>query len=169
MKLTQLWRHLVPVLAMSTGAGALGQAPQPRQPGEQVVSADDGPRAGVTYEAIAGLNPVFRPDGVVTAGNCCPLNDGAAAVVIMSDTRAKELGIKNIRVNQSGCLDRCELGPNVLIQPEGIWYQIRTKADVDEILQKHIIDGGRVERLMLEPTDKLPKDVEARRTKTAAE
>jgi len=59
-----------------------------------VVSADDGPRAGVTYDAISQLQPVFRPDGVVTAGNCCPLNDGAAAVVIMSDTKAKELGLK---------------------------------------------------------------------------
>jgi acetyl-CoA C-acetyltransferase len=58
-----------------------------------VVSADDGPRAGVTYEAIADLKPVFREDGVVTAGNCCPLNDGAAAVVIMSDTKAAELGL----------------------------------------------------------------------------
>ncbi len=58
-----------------------------------VVSADDGPRAGVTYEAIAGLDPVFRPDGVVTAGNCCALNDGAAAVIIMSDTKAKDLGL----------------------------------------------------------------------------
>jgi acetyl-CoA C-acetyltransferase len=58
-----------------------------------VVSADDGPRAGVTYEAISQLDPVFRPDGVVTAGNCCPLNDGAAAVVIMSDTKAGELGL----------------------------------------------------------------------------
>jgi acetyl-CoA C-acetyltransferase len=58
-----------------------------------VVTRDDGPRAGVTYDAIAGLDPVFRPDGVVTAGNCCPLNDGAAAVVIMSDTRAAELGL----------------------------------------------------------------------------
>jgi len=58
-----------------------------------VVGADDGPRAGVTYDAIAGLNPVFRPDGVVTAGNCCPLNDGAAAVVMMSDTKAAELGL----------------------------------------------------------------------------
>jgi acetyl-CoA C-acetyltransferase len=57
------------------------------------VTADDGPRAGVTYEAISGLKPVFRPDGVVTAGNCCALNDGAAAVIIMSDTRAKELGL----------------------------------------------------------------------------
>jgi acetyl-CoA C-acetyltransferase len=62
-------------------------------PDGTVVSADDGPRAGVTLEAVAGLKPVFRPDGVVTAGNCCPLNDGAAAVVVMSETRAAELGI----------------------------------------------------------------------------
>ena len=62
-------------------------------PDGTVVSADDGPRAGVTYDAISQLQPVFRPDGVVTAGNCCPLNDGAAAVVIMSDTKAKELGL----------------------------------------------------------------------------
>ncbi len=62
-------------------------------PDGSVVEKDDGPRAGVTYEAIADLKPVFRPDGVVTAGNCCALNDGAAAVIVMSDTRAKELGI----------------------------------------------------------------------------
>jgi acetyl-CoA C-acetyltransferase len=62
-------------------------------PDGTVVSADDGPRAGVTYDAISQLQPVFRPDGVVTAGNCCPLNDGAAAVVIMSDTKAAELGL----------------------------------------------------------------------------
>ena len=62
-------------------------------PDGTVVSADDGPRAGVTLEAVSGLKPVFRPDGVVTAGNCCALNDGAAAVVIMSDTKAKELGL----------------------------------------------------------------------------
>ncbi|MGC9666755.1 acetyl-CoA C-acetyltransferase [Planosporangium sp. 12N6] len=62
-------------------------------PSGDVVSADDGPRAGVTYDAVAGLKPVFRPDGRVTAGNCCPLNDGAAALVIMSDTKARELGI----------------------------------------------------------------------------
>ncbi|MEV0291996.1 acetyl-CoA C-acetyltransferase [Nocardia sp. NPDC050710] len=62
-------------------------------PDGTVVSADDGPRAGVTLDAVAGLKPVFRPDGTVTAGNCCPLNDGAAAVVIMSDTKAAELGL----------------------------------------------------------------------------
>jgi acetyl-CoA C-acetyltransferase len=62
-------------------------------PDGTVVAKDDGPRAGVTYEAVAGLKPVFRPDGRVTAGNCCPLNDGAAAVVIMSDAKAAELGL----------------------------------------------------------------------------
>jgi acetyl-CoA C-acetyltransferase len=62
-------------------------------PDGTVVSKDDGPRAGVTLEATAALQPVFRPDGRITAGNCCPLNDGAAAVVIMSDTKARELGI----------------------------------------------------------------------------
>ena len=58
-----------------------------------VVSTDDGPRAGVTLEAVSSLKPVFRPDGTITAGNCCPLNDGAAAVVIMSDTKARVLGL----------------------------------------------------------------------------
>ncbi|MEV0457222.1 acetyl-CoA C-acetyltransferase [Catellatospora methionotrophica] len=62
-------------------------------PDGTVVSQDDGPRAGVTLEGTAGLKPVFRPDGRITAGNCCPLNDGAAAVVIMSDSRARELGL----------------------------------------------------------------------------
>ena len=63
-------------------------------PGGTVVTKDDGPRDGTTVEKLAALKPVFRPDGSVTAGNACPLNDGAAAVVVMSDTRANELGIK---------------------------------------------------------------------------
>jgi len=62
-------------------------------PDGTVVSTDDGPRAGVTLEAVSALKPVFRESGTVTAGNCCPLNDGAAAVVIMSDSRAAELGL----------------------------------------------------------------------------
>ncbi len=62
-------------------------------PDGSTASTDDGPRAGVTYAAVSQLDPVFRPDGVVTAGNCCPLNDGAAAVVIMSDTKAAQLGL----------------------------------------------------------------------------
>lgn len=67
------------------------------------LAADDGPRAGTTLEKVSQLNPVFRPDGTVTAGNACPLNDGAAAVVVMSDTRAAELGITPIaRIVASG-------------------------------------------------------------------
>ena len=62
-------------------------------PDGTVVSADDGPRAGVTLEAVQGLNPVFRENGTITAGNCCPLNDGASGVVVMSDTRARDLGL----------------------------------------------------------------------------
>src|SRR5262245_44696780 len=62
-------------------------------PDGRVVDTDDGPRPGVTYEKTSQLQPVFRPDGRVTAGNCCPLNDGAAAVVIMSDTKAASLGL----------------------------------------------------------------------------
>ncbi|MCC2278479.1 acetyl-CoA C-acetyltransferase [Streptomyces sp. ET3-23] len=62
-------------------------------PDGTVVTKDDGPRAGVTLEGVQGLKPAFRPDGRITAANCCPLNDGAAAVVIMSDTKARELGL----------------------------------------------------------------------------
>ncbi|MGH9104228.1 MAG: acetyl-CoA C-acetyltransferase [Acidimicrobiales bacterium] len=69
----------------------------------RVVSADDGPRPGTTEEVLATLKPVFRPDGRVTAGNSCPLNDGAAAVMVMSDTRAAELGIPaRARIVSSG-------------------------------------------------------------------
>lgn len=67
------------------------------------LAADDGPRAGTDMEGVSKLKPVFRPDGTVTAGNACPLNDGAAAVVVMSDTKAQELGIKpKARIIASG-------------------------------------------------------------------
>jgi acetyl-CoA C-acetyltransferase len=62
-------------------------------PDGSTVSTDDGPRAGTTYEKVSQLKPVFRPNGTVTAGNACPLNDGAAAVVIVSDAKARELGL----------------------------------------------------------------------------
>ena len=72
-------------------------------PSGTVVNKDDGPREGTTVEALAQLKPVFRPDGEITAGNACPLNDGAAAVIVLSDTRARELGITPIaRVVSSG-------------------------------------------------------------------
>jgi len=72
-------------------------------PDGTVMTKDDGPRAGTTLERLSTLQPVFREGGSVTAGNACPLNDGAAAVVVMSDTRAKELGIKPLaRIVSSG-------------------------------------------------------------------
>ena len=72
-------------------------------PDGSVVAADDGPRPGTTIEKVAALKPVFRPDGTVTAANCCPLNDGAAAVVVMSDIKAAELGITPLaRIVSSG-------------------------------------------------------------------
>ncbi len=72
-------------------------------PGGAVVSKDDGPRPGTTVEILAALKPVFQPDGEVTAGNCCALNDGAAVVVVMSDEKARELGITPLaRIVSSG-------------------------------------------------------------------
>ena len=62
-------------------------------PDGTVVRTDDGPRPGVTVEGMSGLKPVFRPDGLITAGNACPLNDGASAVLVMSDSKAAELGL----------------------------------------------------------------------------
>jgi acetyl-CoA C-acetyltransferase len=72
-------------------------------PDGTVVEADDGPRPGTTMDKVAGLQPAFRPGGTVTAGNCCPLNDGVAAVIVMSDTKAAELGITPLaRIVSSG-------------------------------------------------------------------
>ncbi|MEO8364287.1 MAG: acetyl-CoA C-acetyltransferase [Ilumatobacteraceae bacterium] len=72
-------------------------------PNGTVISKDDGPRDGTTIEALAGLKPVFRPDGQITAGNACPLNDGAAAVLVMSEAKAKKLGLTPLaRIISSG-------------------------------------------------------------------
>jgi (2Fe-2S) ferredoxin len=92
---------------------------------------------------------------------CC-LHRGSAELQPYMKAQAKKMGLKNIRINQSGCLERCEMGPSMVIYPEGVWYTYRNKADIDEIIQKHMIEGGRVERLMLHPTDKFPADREAR-------
>jgi (2Fe-2S) ferredoxin len=63
--------------------------------------------------------------------------------------RAKEIGLQRLRVNSAGCLDRCELGPCVVIYPEGIWYRVETNGDVDRILHVHCQQGGRVHELLL--------------------
>ncbi|QSZ50928.1 acetyl-CoA C-acetyltransferase [Arthrobacter sp. D5-1] len=88
--------------AIASGFYARDITPYTRRDGT-VVERDDSPRAGVTLEAVSALQPVFRSDGTVTAGNACPLNDGAAAVVVMSDARARELGLEPLaRVVSTG-------------------------------------------------------------------
>ena len=80
---------------------------------------------------------------------CCK-GKGSERLRNYMKARAKELGLKDVRINASGCLDRCELGPSVVVYPEGVWYSVRTPEDVDEILRVHVIGGGRVERLMMD-------------------
>jgi acetyl-CoA C-acetyltransferase len=96
-------------------------------PSGTVVTADDGPRAGVTFEAVSKLKPVFRPDGRITAGNCCPLNDGAAALVIMSDTKAAELGLTPLaRIVSTGVTG---LSPEIMgLGPVGASQQALARA-----------------------------------------
>ena len=81
---------------------------------------------------------------------CCKAQDAQELRNYMKD-RAKELGIKRVRINNAGCLDRCELGPTMVIYPEGVWYSCATRDEIDEVLQTHLINGGRVERLQLWP------------------
>ena len=89
-----------------------------------------------------------RPDGH-PRGSCAA--KGSERLRNYMKVRAKELGIAGIRINAAGCLDRCELGPSMVIYPEGVWYRYDSTADIDEILDKHVIGGGRVERLLMPP------------------
>lgn len=91
-----------------------------------------------------------RPDGH-RRGSCAA--SGSEKLRDYLKARAKEVGIEasGVRINSAGCLDRCELGPVMVIYPEGVWYAFHTFEDLDEILNTHIVKGGRVERLMLGP------------------
>jgi (2Fe-2S) ferredoxin len=84
---------------------------------------------------------------------CCKAK-GAEKLRDYMKARAKELGLADVRINSAGCLDRCELGPTMVIYPEGVWYRCETREEIDEVLRTHLIEGGRVERLMLQPDDK---------------
>jgi (2Fe-2S) ferredoxin len=83
---------------------------------------------------------------------CCKARN-AEAMRNHLKVRTKELGIPGVRINAAGCLDRCELGPTMVIYPEGVWYRYENEQDVEEILRIHIAGNGRVERLMLQPED----------------
>ncbi|MBS0222338.1 MAG: (2Fe-2S) ferredoxin domain-containing protein [Proteobacteria bacterium] len=107
------------------------------------------------YEAHVFCCTNRRPAGH-PRGSCA--DKGAEELRDYMKGRAKELGLKKVRINSAGCLDRCELGPTVVVYPEGVWYSVATKEDVDEVLQTHLMQGDRVERLMLRTADKLPKD-----------
>ena len=71
---------------------------------------------------------------------------------------AKQNGVTGIRINRANCLDRCELGPIMVVYPEGVWYTVRTKEDAEEIVRTHIIEGGRVDRLLVQPADREPAE-----------
>ena len=105
------------------------------------------------YEAHVFCCVNERPEGH-PRGSC--KRKGSEKLRDYMNLRAKELGIKNVRINSSLCLDRCELGPTVVIYPEGVWYNVTTREEVDEILTRHLVEGGRVERLMLHPEEKTP-------------
>jgi (2Fe-2S) ferredoxin len=94
-----------------------------------------------------------RPQG--HPRGCCK-DKGSLRLRNYLKARAKEEGLTDVRVNASGCLDRCELGPTMVIYPEGVWYSYHSLEDADEILRRHLIDGDRVERLLLQPTDPEP-------------
>lgn len=78
---------------------------------------------------------------------------GAVTLRNYLKTRTREAGIDKVRINAAQCLDRCELGPVLVIYPEGVWYSYSSKEDVDEILERHLIGGEVVERLLLKPDD----------------
>ncbi len=107
------------------------------------------------YEAHVFCCTNRRADGH-PRGSCA--ERGGEALRDYMKSKAKALGLKNVRINSAGCLDRCELGPTMVIYPEGVWYSISTREEIDEVLEKHLVEGGRVERLMLQTADKLPKD-----------
>jgi (2Fe-2S) ferredoxin len=112
---------------------------------------DPGPYYDAHVFCCTNRRPAGHPRG------CCADKGGEELRDYMKD-RAKQLGLKKVRINSAGCLDRCELGPTVVVYPEGVWYSAPAKADIDEILQTHLVEGGRVERLMLQPHERLPKD-----------
>ena len=86
-------------------------------------------------------------------GRGCCADKGVMDIFGHMRMYAKQNGVTGIRINRSSCLDRCELGPVMVIYPEGVWYKVRTKEDAEEIVRTHIMEGGRVDRLLVEPSE----------------
>ncbi len=107
-------------------------------------TADD-PQLYFDFHIFVCVNrrPEGHPKGSCAARGSERLRDYMKA-------RAKQLGVARARVNAAGCLDRCELGPCIVVYPEGIWYRINNESDVDDVLNQHVIRGGRVWPLMLD-------------------
>ena len=112
--------------------------------------ADPVPFYGTHVFCCINERPDIHPRGCCSAKGSVKLRD-------YMKRRGRELGLEGVRINKSGCLDRCELGPSMVIYPEGVWYCYANQDDIDEILQTHLIDGGRVERLMMQPDDTEPR------------
>ena len=90
------------------------------------------------------VRPAVHPRG------CCS-EKGSLELRAYLKTRTKELGLSRVRINAAQCLDRCEFGPTMVIYPEGVWYRCGSKEDVDKVLQVHLVEGGRVTELLIEP------------------
>jgi (2Fe-2S) ferredoxin len=118
------------------------------QPGPQ--PGDPAPYYRLHVFCCMNQRPAGHPRG------CC-LEKGAEKLRNYMKARAKELGFADVRINQAGCLDRCELGPTMVIYPDGVWYRATSNAEIDEILECHVGRGERVARLMLRPEDDPPK------------
>jgi (2Fe-2S) ferredoxin len=103
------------------------------------------------YEHHVFMCTNVRPDG--HPRGCCAAGGSEKMRGYMRE-KAKQMGIESIRCNASGCLDRCELGPSMVIYPEGVWYHYENQQDLDEILEVHVKNGGRVQRLMMQPDQK---------------
>ena len=87
-----------------------------------------------------------RPEGH-PRGSCA--ERGSVNLRDYMKAKAKEMGLLGTRINTAGCLDRCELGPTVVVYPDGIWYHMKTRKDVDEIIEQHLLGGTIVKRLLL--------------------
>jgi len=119
---------------------------------------------GAPQEGAEGDPPLFFARHVFCCTNtreeghprgCCTAK-GSKALRDYMKAQVKEKRVVNVRINAAGCLDRCELGPTMVIYPEGVWYSYASQADLDEIIQTHLIEGGRVDRLLLRPRDTEP-------------